>query len=291
MRITLWGVRGSLPISSPDTVRYGGNTTCVEITCSDNEFLIIDGGSGIYELGKNLPDQGICTLCLSHLHWDHIQGLPFFQPFYSPDWTIRLYVPKGGEHVLDTLMDGLHFPLLRRHLAAKIEVRTLESESELEAGSLKIKAFAVPHTGLCLGFRIEEATNPIFFSEEAFLSPRILAISSDCEIAPNESLSPDLKSLFRDAEVALVDANYTLEEYLASYQGWGHSAQEVWLPVVDAMGIQQIVLSHHDIRRTDKELDFVEHRLREALEGLPCRLDMAYEGMRLYRRVGKGELR
>lgn len=293
MQITLWGVRGSLPISSPDTVRYGGNTTCIGITCSHQELLIIDGGSGLYELGKNLPDQGTCTLCLSHLHWDHIQGLPFFQPFYSSDWTVHLYVPHGGERVLDTLMDGLHFPLFRRELAAKIEVRTLKSETELEAGSLRVKAFAVPHTGLCLGFRIEEgATEPASFSgDETLLLPKTLAISSDCEIAPGQSLTPILRALFRDVEVALVDANYTLEEYLVSYRGWGHSAQEVWLPVVADMGIQQLILSHHDVRRTDGDLDNAQHRLREALKGLPCRLDMAYEGMRLYRRVGKGEPR
>jgi phosphoribosyl 1,2-cyclic phosphodiesterase len=251
MKIKVWGARGSIPAPGPETMRYGGNTSCIEVTLSDGSTLILDAGTGIRNLGLALPrvEQPIHIL-LTHLHLDHIQGLMFFAPAFRPESEITIWGPASPEASLqDRVARYISAPL------APVEVRELPSQVsfreaeplEWDIGPAHIRAQAVNHRGPTLGYRIEDEGS-------------VLSYIPDHEPglgAPLAELEDDWISGFelaRDATMLVHDCQYTDQEYL-SHLGWGHC------PLSDALGFGQrvrakrLLLFHHDPLHSDDFLD------------------------------------
>lgn len=261
MTVRLFGVRGSVPISSPETIRYGGNTSCLAVYASSGALLIVDAGTGIQMLGRQLARSGECHLLLSHAHWDHVHGLPFFDALHNPDWIVHLYVPHGAANILSVMLDGVHFPVHAHALKAQIMIREYSPGEILTIGSMRIETFAMMHPGGSCALRIHDGWT--------------LALSNDCEISPRPAILP---SLLHGADVAIVDGQYNREEY-SLHAGWGHSFREAWVqPALDA-GVRRLIFTHHGIDSSDDDLDRECLFLHEMYASSPLRFEMAREGL------------
>ena len=250
MRIKVWGARGSIPAPGPETMRYGGNTSCVEVTLADGSTLILDAGTGIRNLGLTLPRvERPIHILLTHLHLDHIQGLMFFAPAFRPESEIYIWGPASPEASLrDRIARYISAPL------APVEVRELPSlvfreaePMEWRIGSARIVAQAVTHRGPTLGYRIDDG-------------PTTLTYIPDHEPglgAPIAELDDDWISGFelaQDASLLIHDCQYTDEEY-PSYIGWGHSPMSDALAFASRTQARRLLLFHHDPLHSDEFLD------------------------------------
>lgn len=250
MKARLWGTRGSLARSGPETVRYGGDTASVEVRGADGTLLILDAGSGILRLGENIgePPERIDIL-LSHLHMDHIQGLGFFTPLYSADLDVHIWGPTTAtEDLRSRLTRYLSpplFPVRLRDLEG-IEVHDLP-RGTMEIGGITVTADTVSHPGHTFGFRLEE-------------NGAVLAYISDHEPAlgvpdfPADANWTSGAALAADADVLIHDAQYTDEEY-ADRIGWGHSTFRHAVTLAELVNAKQLVTFHHDPSHSDDFLD------------------------------------
>lgn len=253
--VRFWGVRGSIASPGPDTVRVGGNTSCVEVQCGSTT-LVLDAGTGIRKLGDALVKEGRArelTLLLSHLHWDHIQGLPFFVPAYVPASRIDILGATWNDapvsSVLERQMTSPVFPVRLDELPATIVAREMRSGEVIRIGPARIHARKLNHPGGVLGFRIEAGEH-------------VIAYATDTE--HYACLDPGVLALAAGADVLIYDAQYTTEEYRGdcgpSKVGWGHSTWEVACQTAAAAGVRSLYLFHHDPRRTDAQLAEIERQ-------------------------------
>lgn len=279
MKLKVWGARGSVPAPGPHMNRYGGNTSCVEMTLPNGETLILDAGTGIRTLGVDLTPSPRINILLTHLHLDHIQGLMFFAPCFRADSTITIWGPASPEASLeDRIARYISAPL------SPVEVRELPCSvsfrdappSEWELGGVTIRAEAVTHRGPTLGYRISDGETTI-----AYIPDHEPALGS-----PIDQLEPEWISgydLARDADLLIHDCQYTDEEYPA-HIGWGHSALADTLTFARRVAARRLLLFHHDPLHSDEFLDdlFVTARQRwEALGGDADALAMGIEGNEL----------
>ncbi len=276
MKLKIWGARGSIPAPGPETMRYGGNTSCVELTLSDGSTLILDAGTGIRNLGLSLPRaERPIHILLTHLHLDHIQGLMFFAPAFRPESEITIWGPASPEASLrDRVARYISAPL------APVEVRELPShmsfreaeQVEWEIGPATISAQAVNHRGPTLGYRIEDAGTSVCYipDHEPGLG------------APLSELDDDWISGFslaRAASLLIHDCQYTDEEY-PSHLGWGHC------PLTDALSFgrrvaaKRLLMFHHDPLHSDDFLDGFGQQMIgrwRDLGGSPEQIELATE--------------
>lgn len=255
MRVTFWGVRGSVPTPGPSTVRYGGNTSCIEARLADGTVVILDGGTGIRNLGRKLVDEGAhgpFHLLVTHVHWDHIIGIPFFQPIYDAGTTLVLHplVMETPSHVLshDELFDGQHFPLRMHQLPSKM-VRPQPTAPDVpwRIGSAQVRRIGLNHPGGSTGFRLDDEDGTS------------LVLLTDNELQPPGARNVTPLELARFAEGATLlvhDAQY-LEEDLPLKRGWGHSTVAQVLELGRSSGCRTLVLYHHEPERNDDALDAV----------------------------------
>ena len=257
MRITFWGVRGSIASPGPDTAAVGGNTSCVEVQCGKTK-LILDAGTGARRLGDSLLASGPvdATILLSHLHWDHIQGLPFFVPAYLPSTKLGIVGSGGGASalraVLDAQMKAPVFPVRLDELGAELSLREVKSGETFSVGEARVRAAKLNHPGGVLAYRIEhEGTSVVYATDTEHYA----------------CVDPALRALAEGADVLIYDSQYTPEEYRGdggrSRVGWGHSTYVAGAELARAAGVGRYVLFHHDPQRTDAGVADVERRARE----------------------------
>jgi phosphoribosyl 1,2-cyclic phosphodiesterase len=267
LNVTLWGTRGSLADAGPQTVRYGGNTACVEVRGSDETVLVLDAGSGIRRLGTNLdPSVRRVDILLTHLHMDHIQGLGFFAPLYQTGMEVHIWGPpsatQGLRSRLARYMSPPLFPVLIRDLPCDLTIHDAP-RGEFRIGELCIEADLVCHPGPTMGFRISEGDAVVTYlpdHEPVLGQPRM-------PLPPRWTSGYDLA---RDADLLIHDAQYADSEYL-THVGWGHStiSQAVRFAVITRA--RRLVTFHHDPAHDDGTLDSL---VNVALAECDCDVDL-----------------
>jgi phosphoribosyl 1,2-cyclic phosphodiesterase/DNA-binding response OmpR family regulator len=286
MRVRFWGARGSLAAPGPTTIRYGGNTSCTEITTPQGALIIIDCGTGIRQLGdhllatKPLPVSG--HILISHTHWDHIQGIPFFGPFFLPGNTWDLYAPKGLHQSLRDALEGQmqysYFPVQLHELGAEIRYHELV-EGTFQIEDVTVRTRYLNHPALTFGYRIEADCATIVYASDHEPHSRHLADGT------GEISGEDLRhcEFLADADLVIHDAQYTIDEYPEKI-GWGHSTVEYTLALCRAAGVRRVALTHHDPSRDDDAIDRMVARAQANPQGSSPFMDVlaAREGATLF---------
>jgi phosphoribosyl 1,2-cyclic phosphodiesterase len=269
--VTFWGVRGSIACPGPETVRYGGNTPCVEMQVG-GERLIFDGGTGIRVLGQSLLNQGPLQghIFFTHSHWDHIQGFPFFTPAFIPGNQFHIYGAIAPnlttvEQRLQAQMLHPNFPVPIQVMRADLQFHDVKIGHQIQISpDVWVENALLNHPGQAIGYRVTWKGYSV-------------AYVTDTEHFLNR-LDENVLYLARNADVLIYDATYTDEEYYSetcSKMGWGHSTWQEAVKVAKAANVRQLILFHHDPLHTDSFLDQVGEQLRQVFpEGL-----VAQEGM------------
>ena len=290
LRLRFWGTRGSVPSPGPTTVRYGGNTPCVEVRTETDWLIILDAGTGIRELGRSLVassnGDGIAAdIFLSHAHWDHIQGIPFFAPIFQPGNHFTIWGSKSFgtsiDRVIRDQMLPVVFPVTFEQLDATIDFGEIDGRHL--GNGYEVTAFAVQHPGGALGYRFSSR------SENGRKTGSSLVYISDNELNPaatyparTKDWNERLVEFVRGAKVLVHDATYTKDEY-ERHRGWGHSTYEDAVTLALDAGVEQLILFHHRPERTDDEVDRCVAAARALVAERGGRLDVtaAAEGMTL----------
>ncbi|MBI4860457.1 MAG: MBL fold metallo-hydrolase [Candidatus Riflebacteria bacterium] len=258
MKLKFWGTRGSIPTPQPDRMKYGGDTPCVELRSSRGDVIILDAGTGIRRLGqelmKNKPDNREITILLSHTHWDHIQGFPFFIPIYDRSFRFKIIGPlrmnSKMEMRLQVQMSDLFFPVNLSALEETMQFIEIVEDPFL-AGSVKIAPRNLCHPLGCFGYRITEGNTSVVYATDTEHTPGVI--------------SEDLAYLGRDADLLIYDAHFTDSEF-PKFVGWGHSTWQEGVRLCKALNIKKLILFHHDPNHDDAFLDQV---VEEAQEQFP----------------------
>ena len=279
MRARVWGCRGSVAAPGPDTVKYGGNTSCVEVRLEDDVVIVLDAGTGMRPLGVSLQKQPARELhiMLTHLHLDHLQGLGFFRPLFSPDSDIHIWGPKSAVQHLDEriamYLSPPLFPVRLEDVAARLTFHDAPEES-VPIGSALVRASNVTHQGPTVGYRIEEDGRSLVYVPDHEPS-----LGADLATLPGEWMSGH--DIARDADVLLHDGQYRDHEY-AAHVGWGHSCVSDVLAFANKASVEHLVLFHHDPYHSDDELDALLVEAHAQWPGLEHRIALASEGMTLH---------
>ena len=292
-RVKFWGVRGSIPVPGSSTVGYGGNTSCVEVR-ADGEIIILDAGSGMRELGIALEEEFGArpirlTLLISHTHWDHIQGLPFFLPAYHRKNSLRVLGYEGARAglaaVLAGQMETSFFPVSLRDMPSSISIEELK-EMEFTIGKVKVQARFVNHPGICVGYRLTTTNGSIayFPDNEPYEVLKLSQAKSDSEA---RAFAADARSklveFLHRTDILIIDAQYTDDEYAAKV-GWGHGSLSSAVSLAVDAEVRKLFLFHHDPNHDDKMVEnMVEAAHMLAMEsGRPIEVEAAREGAEIW---------
>ena len=291
MKVKMWGVRGSIPSPGPRTVRYGGNTTCIEVRSDDGSLIVLDAGTGIFPLAQSLLSQlpVSANIFISHTHWDHIQGLPFFVPLYIPGNKVRIHGAydivsgQGIEQVMNVQLQYSYFPIREAELKAAIEYETLTVGEPVAIGDATVTPVLLNHPVTDLGYRVECNGKSMFFTGDHEPWINIYA-PEDAEYADYQGMVEQRQADF-DAAVGAVDllicdTAYTLEEYPQKI-GWGHGTFDSALAMARRVGAKRLMCTHHEPTRSDDDLEKV---FAEALARHPdpgCEVMLAREGLEI----------
>jgi phosphoribosyl 1,2-cyclic phosphodiesterase len=273
VKVRFWGTRGSIATPGPATVRYGGNTSCVELRSPGGELVVLDCGTGARQLGLELGARaratGVATtgsILLGHTHWDHIQGIPFFEPLFDPGGHWHLYGPRGlGTSLLQTLagqMEYQYFPVGFDQLDARVDHHELV-EGTFAIGDLEIRTQYLNHPAITLGYRIESGGAALCYIADH--EPFDAALGNGGDVNDNRQDRRHVEFL-AGADLVIHDAQYLASEYPAKV-GWGHSTVEYVVDVAVAAGVGTLVLNHHDPSRDDDAVDRLLERARQRAGG------------------------
>jgi phosphoribosyl 1,2-cyclic phosphodiesterase len=294
-RLKFWGTRGSISVPGPRTLRYGGNTTCVELR-ADGEIIVLDAGSGIRPLGNALEKEFGAepiklSLLITHAHWDHIQGLPFFSPVYEKKNEIHVRGYDGVDTSFSTIMaepmKAPFFPIAMRELSARIDIKKL-TEMEFSAGKVRVRARFVNHPGVCAGYRLFTSAGSIAFLPDhepyRFLhsaKPNHMTPEQAEKTASEERIN--LIKFLHGSDVLILDAQYTDAEY-ETHIGWGHGSVSSAVSLGLDADVRKLLLFHHDPGHADPTVDAMVHNARRLIRdsGKQLEVDGAREGEELF---------
>ncbi len=256
MKIRFWGTRGSIPVPGKDTIQYGGNTTCVEIALDNGRRIVIDSGTGIRALGEHLSQRGETVdihLLVTHIHWDHVTGFPFFPPIHDPRTRINVdgYPPcmKGLKIPFDNKMSNGLFPVKFDDLKAQINYVGGLGTGPLEVDGVTIDRIALQHPQGGFGFRFREGANTLVFLTDNEITEEVLTGKS----------AEDYIAFCKEADILIHDAQYTPDE-INSRRGWGHSDYLSTVELAAQAHVKKLILFHHDPSRKDHEVtSIVKH--------------------------------
>jgi phosphoribosyl 1,2-cyclic phosphodiesterase len=268
MRVQFWGTRGSIAKPGPSTARYGGNTSCIEVRSARGTLVIIDCGTGAHSLGQNLlstASKGLRGhILISHTHWDHIQGMPFFAPLFVPGNEWDIYGPKGLDQSLRETLAGqmqyTYFPVTPDQFGATVRYRDLV-EGTFDIDDIKVTTHYLNHPALTLGYRLQADGATIVYCCDHEPHSRRLADGRG-EIAGQDLRHAEFIS---GADLLIHDAQYTAAEY-PSKIGWGHSSAEYAVKLGQHANVKRLALTHHDPLRDDDALDSVLARIKDGLQ-------------------------
>lgn len=288
MIIRFWGTRGSIPTPGPDTVRFGGNTSCIEVRTDDGELIILDAGSGIRALGMSLLKEMPlnCSIFISHTHWDHIQGLPFFAPLFVPGNSFHIYGtpdPVSFKTIKDALsmqMEYRYFPVREAELKSSIEYVTLNENQIVDVGGARVSTIFMNHPVLNFGYKIQCNGKSLFYTGDHESYRNIYSSGDDDYKEFEEIISEKHKNIvdfIRGVDVLIADSQYTSEEY-AKKIGWGHSTFDKSVEMARDAGVPALYLTHHDPLRTDDKLETIVSDLREKYADTGIAISAATEG-------------
>jgi len=276
MIIKFWGVRGSIPAPGPNTSRYGGNTSCVSINLGSNRILVLDAGTGIRSLGKELgKGSEEIFMLLSHRHWDHIQGFPFFNPIYDANRKIYIFSTEQEKTMICSVidqMDGAHFPVKSQNLPALYRCITDNMINHLNEYGFNVLRIPTNHPGEGYGFRIEKSGRSVVYLTDNELDPPHF---KKTEFA-------DFVKFCSYADLLIHDAQY-LQKDLPKKHGWGHSLVSQACSLAAVSNVKHLILFHHDPDRSDDELDLIQENSREwfKMNNYNIQCTVAYEGLTL----------
>jgi phosphoribosyl 1,2-cyclic phosphodiesterase len=275
-RLKFWGVRGSIATPGNETVHYGGNTSCVEVRVG-SEIIILDAGTGIRRLGLALSEEFKDTsvnlsVFITHTHWDHIQGFPFFLPAYNPKNIVTIYGFKGArqglESTLSSQMENPYFPISMQQMPGNICIKECQ-ELNFHVNGIPIQAQFVSHPGLCTGYRLFTPGGSIVYIPDVELFHRLRArwlndtddfTRSGRQADPEEDRQ--VIDFIRDAEVVILDAQYSAAEY-EQHVGWGHSCVEDTVAFAMHANCKRLYLFHHDPDHNDDDISTMAKRAQE----------------------------
>ena len=292
MKIRFWGVRGSIPSPGPRTARYGGNTTCIEVATDDGTLIILDGGTGIFALAQNLVARGgpvQANIFITHSHWDHIHGLPFFSPLFVKGSRVRLHgavdpvTGHGIEHVMGVQLQNSYFPVSEAQLDATIEYRTLALDETIRVGDASVCNVMMNHPVTNLGYRISCNGKSVFFTGDHEPFYNIYPEDDPRHAGYKQYMaerSAAIDKCMEGVDALVMDCSYTREEYPAK-QGWGHGTFDAALATAVRVGARALYCTHHEPTRSDDELEAVFAEVMARHPELPAGLNvrLAYEGL------------
>lgn len=292
MKFKFWGVRGSIPTPGPHTVKYGGNTTCIEIRTDDNDLIILDAGTGIHALAQTLLKEMPvhAHIFITHTHWDHIQGLPFFIPIFIPNNRINIYGgidPVTNETInraLSVQLQYSFFPIREAQLNARIEYTTVKPGVPVKVGSATITPIVLSHPVLNFGYRIDCDGQSIFFTGD--YEPQLnIYDPEDDEYTEFQSFVDakwdEVVLAMKGVDALIVDSSYTTEEY-ASKQGWGHGTYDSGIKLATAAKAKRLFFTHHEPTRSDTSLEAIYQNLLQNRCADSCELLLAQEGVDIH---------
>ena len=267
MRFKFWGVRGSIPSPGPETARYGGNTTCIEVRSDNGTLIILDGGTGIFALAQSLLRElpVNANIFITHSHWDHIHGLPFFIPLFIPGNKVRLHgamdpvTGSGVEQVMAVQLQYSYFPVREAEMKAAIEYKSLAIGQTVEIGDATVTSTLLNHPVIDFGYRIDCNGKSLFFTgdHEPYYN---IYDPEDEDFAEYQTLIEEKQAavdqVMRGVDALIVDTSYTREEYPAK-KGWGHGNFDSSIAMALRVGAKRLYCTHHEPTRGDAELESV----------------------------------
>ncbi len=303
MKVRFWGVRGSIPVPGRTTNRYGGNTSCVEVRPRGGAPIIIDAGTGIRHLGKLLMQdafgdgRGTAHLLISHTHWDHIQGLPFFSPLYKRGNTLHVFARQRDDThlraVFESQTEEAYFPVPMASLKADIRFHELMEGQQFELGTAKITCTRLNHPWIAIAYRVDvdgasvvyaSDTAPfrdILLEHEFVAKPPTSGASLDpADAAKLAAMREGLVRLCQGVDLLIYDTQFTIDEY-RSRPHWGHSTPDDAIEIATEANVGMLALYHHAPARTDEQQDLILQECRIKLAGAPFEVLAAYEGLEL----------